>query len=118
MLGKDIRFGHEARKKILEGIIAAENTVASTLGPKGKTVLIDKGTGHPYYTKDGQHVLQAVMFSDNWKNLGALLVRNTSIRSNREAGDGSTTVSLLFSELCKAGAALVDRGIEIGRAHV
>lgn len=120
MLGKDIRFGHEARKKILEGIIAAENTVASTLGPKGKTVLIDKGTGHPYYTKDGQHVLQAVMFSDNWKNLGALLVRNTSIRSNREAGDGSTTVSLLFSELCKAGAALVDRGIdqnEVAKAY-
>lgn len=120
MLGKDIRFGHEARKKILEGIIAAENTVASTLGPKGKTVLIDKGTGHPYYTKDGQHVLQAVAFSDNWKNLGALLVRNTSIRSNREAGDGSTTVSLLFSELCKAGSALVDRGIdqnEVARAY-
>lgn len=112
MLGKDIRFGHEARKKILEGITAAENTVASTLGPKGKTVLIDKGTGHPYYTKDGQHVLQAIQFSNNWKNLGALLVRNTSIRSNREAGDGSTTVSLLFSELCKAGSALIDRGID------
>ena len=112
MLGKDIRFGHEARKKILEGITAAESTVASTLGPKGKTVLIDKGTGHPYYTKDGQHVLQAIQFSNNWKNLGALLVRNTSIRSNREAGDGSTTVSLLFSELCKAGSALIDRGID------
>ena len=68
----------------------------------------------------GLVLLLAVMFSDNWKNLGALLVRNTSIRSNREAGDGSTTVSLLFSELCKAGAALVDRGIdqnEVAKAY-
>lgn len=112
MIGKDIRFGYEAKKLILEGILAAAKAITSTLGPKGKTVLINKGDGHPYYTKDGKSVSEEVVFTNYWKNLGATLTRNTSRDSNKEAGDGSTTVSLLFSELAKEGVGLIDRGID------
>lgn len=112
MVGKDIRFGHDAKKAILEGIIAAADAITSTLGPKGTTVMVDKGNGHPYYTKDGKSISEEIKFRNYWKNLGAVLVRNTSRDSNKEAGDGSTTVSLLFSELAKEGAALIDKGID------
>lgn len=106
-MGKIITFGNEARNKILEGMIELEKAVCSTLGPKGKCVLLDKGNRHPFTTKDGVTVANNISFSDKYKDIGASIIQEVAQKVNALAGDGTTTSTLITTELCKAGNELV-----------
>lgn len=111
-MGKVITFGSNARQTLLRGMQELENAVTSTLGPKGKTVIIDTGNDHPIATKDGVSVARAIRFSDHYKNIGASIVKEAAAKTNSVAGDGTTTTTLLTTELCKAGNKLVDMNLD------
>eukprot|EP00826_Nyctotherus_ovalis_P013666 TRINITY_DN1372_c0_g1_i6.p1 TRINITY_DN1372_c0_g1~~TRINITY_DN1372_c0_g1_i6.p1 ORF type:complete len:633 (-),score=242.60 TRINITY_DN1372_c0_g1_i6:159-1802(-) len=107
--GKDICFGIEARKRLLEGCDKLADAVQLTLGPKGRNVVLDKGYGIPKITKDGVTVAKEIDFSDKYMNIGASLIKEVASKTNDEAGDGTTTATILgrylFKEGCKAVAA-------------
>lgn len=106
-MGKIITFGNDARNSILEGMEELEKAVCSTLGPKGKCVLLDKGNRHPFSTKDGVTVANNISFSDKYKDIGAAIIQEVAQKVNALAGDGTTTSTLITTELCKAGNELV-----------
>lgn len=108
-MGKILKFGNEARSLILEGVDELEQAVTCTLGPKGKTVILDSGNGHPIITKDGVSVARFIEFTDKYKNIGASLIQEAARKTNSVAGDGTTTATLITSELCKAGHELVSQ---------
>lgn len=103
---KEIVQGNLARKKMLEGVNQLADTVQVTLGPKGRNVIIDQSFGEPKITKDGVTVAKSIEFSDRHKNLGAALIKQVANRSMNDAGDGTTTATILsrsiFAEGCKA----------------
>lgn len=111
-MGKIITFGSDGRKRLLEGMEEAERPVISTLGPKGHTVIIDNKTIHPTITKDGITVLKSIDFTDVYKNLGVNIIRDATNKVNGECGDGSTTTTLLTTELCKAGNELINQNFD------
>jgi chaperonin GroEL len=106
---KDVRFGTEGRAKMLEGVNQLADAVATTLGPKGRNVMIDQSWGAPKITKDGVTVAKSIDFKDRLMNMGAQLVRQVASKTNDVAGDGTTTATVLaraiFSEGCKSVAA-------------
>ncbi|KII72429.1 60 kDa heat shock protein, mitochondrial [Thelohanellus kitauei] len=93
--GKEIKFGNEARDSILKGVNLLADTVAVTLGPKGRNVVIEQPFGGPKITKDGVTVAKAISFADKYMNLGAKLVSDVANKANEEAGDGTTTATVL-----------------------
>jgi chaperonin GroEL len=103
---KEIVHGNLARKKMLEGINQLADTVQVTLGPKGRNVIIDQSFGEPKITKDGVTVAKSIEFSDRHMNMGASLIKQVANRSMNDAGDGTTTATILarsiFAEGCKA----------------
>lgn len=103
---KDIVHGEECRKRMLKGVNILANAVQVTLGPKGRNVIIDQSFGDPKITKDGVTVAKNIEFADRHMNLGANLVKQVANRANNEAGDGTTTATILarriFSEGCKS----------------
>ena len=105
---KDIIFGTQCRQKMLEGCDKLADAVQVTLGPKGRNVIIDQSYGAPKITKDGVTVAKNIEFSDRYMNLGASLVKNVANKTNDEAGDGTTTATVLaraiFREGCKSVA--------------
>lgn len=101
--GKVILTGVEARGRILEGVNALADAVKITLGPAGRNVIIERRTGDPVITKDGVSVAKEVNFTDRFTNLGAQVVRQVAARANDEAGDGTTTATVLAQELLKQG---------------
>jgi len=107
--GKDIRFGTEARALMLQGVNDLADAVQVTLGPKGRNVIIEAPFGGPKITKDGVTVAKNIDFKDKHKNLGAQLVKSVANKTNDNAGDGTTTATVLargiYSEGCKAVAA-------------
>lgn len=105
-LGKRLSFGEDARKKLIEGINDLANAVKVTLGPKGKTVVIEKDLG-PHVTKDGVSVARAIRFSDREKNLGAKLILEASEKAAADAGDGTTTTTILTQAIINEGHKLV-----------
>lgn len=120
--GKDIRFGIEGRKLMLEGCEKLADAVQLTLGPKGRNVVLDKSYGSPKITKDGVTVAKEISFSNKYMNIGASLVKDVASKTNDEAGDGTTTATILaryiFKEGCKSVAAGMNpmdlrRGIQI-----
>ena len=112
MIAKSLMFGHEARKKMLEGVDILEKAVITTLGPRGKCVLINKGGLVPLITKDGVTVAKEVDLSDPYQQAGVEIIRDVANRTNSTAGDGTTTATLLSSELVKAGFNLVKLDID------
>jgi chaperonin GroEL len=125
--GKDLKFGTEARALMLQGVIKLADAVAVTLGPGGRTVLLDQSYGPPKITKDGVTVAKHIEFSDRYMNMGAQLVRQVASKTNDAAGDGTTTATVLaramFEEGCKRVAAGVNPmdlrlGIQIAVEHV
>jgi len=106
---KDIRFGIEARGLILEGVNKLAEAVQVTLGPKGRNVVIEQPWGAPKVTKDGVTVAKGIEFADRYHNIGAQMVRSVASKTNDQAGDGTTTATILtsaiYSEGCKAVAA-------------
>lgn len=109
-LGKRLTFGDEARKRLIEGVNELANAVKVTLGPCGKTVVIEKDMS-PHVTKDGVSVAKAIRFSDREKNLGARLIREVSEKAASDVGDGTTTATVLTQAMIQEGQKLVTNDI-------
>ena len=111
MTAKEIKFGTEARTKMLRGVDLLADTVKATLGPKGRNVVLGKSYGAPKITKDGVSVAKEIEFSDKFENMGAQMVREVASRSNDVAGDGTTTATVLAQAIIKEGCKAVAAGM-------
>ncbi|MDB9707843.1 chaperonin GroEL [Planktotalea frisia] len=103
MSAKDVKFGTDSRDRLLKGINILANTVKVTLGPKGRNVVINRSFGAPRITKDGVTVAKEIELSDPFENMGAQLVKDVASRTNDEAGDGTTTATVLAQAIVKEG---------------
>jgi chaperonin GroEL len=108
---KDVKFGTDSRDRMLKGINTLANAVKVTLGPKGRNVVIDKSYGAPRITKDGVTVAKEIELSDPFENMGAQLVKDVASRTNDEAGDGTTTATVLAQAIVKEGMKAVAAGM-------
>lgn len=111
MFAKDVKFGTDSRDRMLKGINTLANAVKVTLGPKGRNVVIDKSYGAPRITKDGVTVAKEIELSDPFENMGAQLVKDVASRTNDEAGDGTTTATVLAQAIVKEGMKSVAAGM-------
>lgn len=111
MSAKDVKFGTDSRDRMLKGINTLANAVKVTLGPKGRNVVIDKSYGAPRITKDGVTVAKEIELSDPFENMGAQLVKDVASRTNDEAGDGTTTATVLAQAIVKEGMKAVAAGM-------
>jgi chaperonin GroEL len=109
--GKVLVYEEQLKKKILEGAKAAYDAAATSYGPRGRNVLLEKGFGRPVYSRDGLTILRDVFFSDRAKQFGAAMITDASEASNRVAGDGSTAVALLTYHLYVNGLQAIASGI-------
>ena len=108
---KIIKFNNEARSKMLKGVDTLANTVKTTLGPKGRNVVIDKSYGAPRTTKDGVTVAKEIELEDKFENMGAQMVKEVASKTNDEAGDGTTTATILAQAIVKEGVKYVTAGM-------
>src|SRR6187200_2103314 len=104
MSAKDVRFSSDARNRMLRGVEILNNAVKVTLGPKGRNVIIDKAYGAPRITKDGVTVAKEIELLDKFENMGAQMVREVASRTNENAGDGTTTATVLAQAIVREGA--------------
>lgn len=111
MASKEILMGDEARKKLLSGVRQIADVVGATLGPRGRVIVIDKGYGAPKFTKDGVSVAKEVVLENPGMNVGAQLVREAASKSNDNAGDGTTTTTVLVKVMIEEGIKLVAAGM-------
>ena len=111
MAGKDVKFGTDARERMLRGVNILADAVKVTLGPKGRNVVMDKSFGAPRITKDGVSVAKEIELSDKFENMGAQMVREVASRTNDEAGDGTTTATVLAQAIIKEGLKAVAAGM-------
>ena len=111
MAAKDVRFGPDARDRILRGVDILANAVKITLGPKGRNVVIEKTFGAPRITKDGVTVAKEIELSDKFENLGAQLIREVASKTNDLAGDGTTTATVLAQSIVREGVKAVAAGL-------
>ena len=111
MAAKDVRFGGEARTRMLRGVDILADAVKVTLGPKGRNVVIDKSFGAPRITKDGVTVAKEIELSDKFENMGAQMVREVASKTNDLAGDGTTTATVLAQAIVREGAKAVAAGM-------
>jgi chaperonin GroEL len=127
MAAKDVKFNSDARDRMLRGVNILADAVKVTLGPKGRNVVIDKSFGAPRITKDGVTVAKEIELSDKFENMGAQMVKEVASRTNDEAGDGTTTATVLAQAIVKEGMKSVaagmnpmdlKRGIDLATAKV
>ena len=111
MAAKDIRLGTDARERMLHGIDTLANAVRVTLGPKGRNVVLDKSYGAPRITKDGVTVAKEIELSDKFENMGAQMVREVASKTSTEAGDGTTTATILAHAMVREGVKAVAAGM-------
>jgi len=111
MAAKDVRFGDEARNKMLKGVNILANAVRVTLGPKGRNVILDKSFGAPLITKDGVSVAKEIELEDKFENMGAQMVKEVASKANDEAGDGTTTATVLAQTIINEGVKAVAAGM-------
>ncbi|WP_373503553.1 chaperonin GroEL [Aestuariivirga sp.] len=111
MAAKEVRFGGEARERMLRGVDILANAVKVTLGPKGRNVVIDKSFGAPRTTKDGVTVAKEIELEDKFENMGAQMVREVASKTNDLAGDGTTTATVLAQAIVREGAKNVAAGM-------
>ncbi|MFN4154904.1 MAG: chaperonin GroEL [Paracoccaceae bacterium] len=111
MSAKDVRFDTDARDRMLRGVNILADAVKVTLGPKGRNVVIDKSFGSPRITKDGVTVAKEIELSDKFENMGAQMVKEVASRTNDEAGDGTTTATVLAQAIIKDGLKAVAAGM-------
>ncbi|MFT5487549.1 MAG: chaperonin GroEL [Alphaproteobacteria bacterium] len=110
-MSKELKFGTEARNKMLDGIDILANAVKVTLGPKGRNVILDKSYGAPRITKDGVTVAKEIELKDKFENMGAQMVREVASKTNDEAGDGTTTATVLAQAIVHEGCKAVAAGM-------
>lgn len=102
-MSKEIKFGEDARKKMLDGVNKLADTVKVTLGPKGRNVVLDKSFGAPLITNDGVTIAKEIELDDPYENIGARLVKEVATKTNDIAGDGTTTATVLAQAIIKEG---------------
>jgi chaperonin GroEL len=111
MAAKDVKFNSDARDRMLRGVNILADAVKVTLGPKGRNVVLDKSFGAPRITKDGVSVAKEIELDDKFENMGAQMVKEVASRTNDEAGDGTTTATLLAQGIVKEGMKAVAAGM-------
>ena len=111
MSGKDVKFSTDARERMMHGVNTLANAVKVTLGPKGRNVILDKSFGAPRTTKDGVTVAKEIELEDKFENMGAQLVREVASKTNDEAGDGTTTATVLAQAIVREGLKSVAAGM-------
>ena len=111
-MAKQIKFGEDARKALLEGVNKLADTVKVTLGPKGRNVVLDKSFGAPLITNDGVTIAKEIELDDKFENMGARLVKEVSTKTNDVAGDGTTTATVLAQAMIKEGVKNVAAGAD------
>jgi chaperonin GroEL len=111
MSAKEIRFGDDARSRMLAGVNTLSNAVKATLGPKGRNVVLDKAFGAPTVTKDGVSVAKEIELSDKFENMGAQMVKEVASQTSDEAGDGTTTATVLAQSILTEGLKSVAAGM-------
>lgn len=111
MAAKDVKFGNEARIKMLEGVNILADAVKVTLGPKGRNVVLDKSFGAPTITKDGVSVAREIELEDKFQNMGAQMVKEVASKANDAAGDGTTTATVLAQAIVNEGLKAVAAGM-------
>ena len=111
MAAKDIKFGTDARSKMLKGVETLAKTVKVTLGPKGRNVMLDKSYGAPKLTKDGVSVAKEVVLADKFENMGAQLIKEVAQKTADKAGDGTTTATVLAEAIIREGCKAVAAGM-------
>src|SRR3981189_2384453 len=111
MSAKEVKFGVDARDRMLRGVEILNNAVKVTLGPKGRNVVLDKSFGAPRITKDGVTVAKEIELEDKFENMGAQMVREVAQKTNDLAGDGTTTATVLAASIVKEGAKSVAAGM-------
>ncbi|MEE3072248.1 MAG: chaperonin GroEL, partial [Pseudomonadota bacterium] len=127
MAAKDVKFNTDARNRMLKGVNILADAVKVTLGPKGRNVVLEKSFGAPRITKDGVSVAKEIELEDKFENMGAQMVKEVASRTNDEAGDGTTTATVLAQAIVKEGMKAVaagmnpmdlKRGIDLATAKV
>ncbi len=111
MAAKEVRFAGDAREKMLRGVNILADAVKVTLGPKGRNVVLDKSFGAPRITKDGVTVAKEIELADKFENMGAQMVREVASKTNDQAGDGTTTATVLAQAIVREGAKAVAAGM-------
>src|ERR671912_628546 len=110
MAAKEIRFGEDARARMVKGVNILANAVKATLGPKGRNVVLDKSFGAPTITKDGVSVAKEIELADKFENMGAQLVKEVASATSDIAGDGTTTATVLAQAIVREGLKAVAAG--------
>src|SRR5438046_1292358 len=111
MAAKDVKFSVDARDRMLRGVDILANAVKVTLGPKGRNVVLDKSFGAPRITKDGVTVAKEIELADKFENTGAQMVREVASKTSDQAGDGTTTATVLAQAIVREGAKAVAAGM-------
>src|SRR5690348_11294360 len=111
MAAKDVKFHGDARERLLRGVDILANAVKVTLGPKGRNVVLDKSFGAPRITKDGVTVAKEIELGDKFENMGAQMVREVASKTSDQAGDGTTTATVLAQAIVREGAKAVAAGM-------
>src|SRR6188508_3880218 len=111
MAAKDVKFSRDARERMLHGVNILADAVKVTLGPKGRNVLIEKSYGAPRISKDGVTVAKEIQLPDHFENMGAQMVREVASKTSTEAGDGTTTATVLAQAIVREGVKAVAAGI-------
>ncbi|MDE2280389.1 MAG: chaperonin GroEL, partial [Xanthomonadaceae bacterium] len=111
MAAKEVRFGEDARSRILKGVNTLANAVKVTLGPKGRNVVLQKSFGAPTVTKDGVSVAKEIELADAYENMGAQIVKEAASKTSDNAGDGTTTATVLAQAFIREGMKAVAAGI-------
>ncbi|NNG05939.1 MAG: chaperonin GroEL, partial [Inquilinus sp.] len=111
MPAKDVKFGGDARARMLRGVDILADAVKVTLGPKGRNVVLDKSFGAPRISKDGVTVAKEIELTDKFENMGAQMVREVASKTNDLAGDGTTTATVLAQSIVREGVKAVAAGM-------
>ncbi|WP_289086320.1 TCP-1/cpn60 chaperonin family protein, partial [uncultured Spongiibacter sp.] len=111
MMAKDVVFGNEARQRMVAGVNTLANAVKVTLGPKGRNVVLDKSFGAPTVTKDGVSVAKEIELEDKLENMGAQMVKEVASKASDDAGDGTTTATVLAQAIVNEGLKAVAAGM-------
>src|SRR5256885_8037793 len=111
MAAKEVKFHSDARERMLRGFTIYANPVKVTLGPKGRNVVLDKSFGAPRITKDGVTVAKEIELADKFENMGAQMVKEVASKTSEQAGDGTTTATLLAQAIVREGAKAVAAGL-------